>query len=395
MRKETVIHILCRLTYCNFRDEDEEKPKQSKIVQLGSIGAGAMFLFGKGKYLLGALKLTKLSTLVSMGLSTSAYAFFYGWPFAVGMVGLIAVHECGHALVMRSYGVPFSPMVFIPFMGAAVAMKDNPRDVYEEAVIAFGGPVLGTVGAVGVGLAGHATGSQFLIGLCDFGLMINLFNMLPIGSMDGGRIANAISKYSLIAGLGIGGGVIYSGAISNPIFYLIVAASAFETYQRFFGSKAGSLPPSYYKISGGQRVALGASYVGLIAFLVMSMHLNSKRKLSTWELEELGDETYRALHEEFNDALKSDEGDERVRALANVFARMAEHRVRNVEDVFERNQQRYDVAADFRVVGRRMVENAPDEKRIALDSDLESALLHLDRYCASREMNRGRGSRVV
>ena len=99
------------------------------------------------------------------------------------MVGLIAVHEAGHALVLHHKGIPFSPAVFVPFMGAVIATKQLPRDAWEDAVVGYGGPALGSLGAGAVAVAAHLTDSQLLYALADFGFMVNLFNLLPIGSM--------------------------------------------------------------------------------------------------------------------------------------------------------------------------------------------------------------------
>lgn len=269
--------------------KQQEKKDRSPLSFLGPIAVGASVVAAKGKYVLGALKLTKMSTLISMGISTAGYAMFYGWPFAVGMVGLIFVHECGHAVVMKHYGVPFSPMVFMPFMGAVIAMKDVPEDAFQEAMIAFGGPVVGTAGAIGLGAIGHSIDSNLLIALCDFGLMINLFNLLPIGTLDGGRIGNAISKYTLLAGLGAGGALIATGTIANPIFYLIVGAGGYSTYQRFYGS-AKDLPASYYKISGSQRTMIGLGYLGLVGLILLAMKFNAKRKVDPKYLEKMRDD---------------------------------------------------------------------------------------------------------
>ena len=128
----------------------------------------------------------------------------------------------GHAYVMHLRGMPFSPMVFLPFMGAVIATKEMPRDAWEDALIAAGGPVAGSIGAGAVAVAAHVTDSQLLYALADFGFMINLFNLLPIGSMDGGRWAGALSKYVGVAGVGLGGAIAYSGVVKNPLFYLIV-----------------------------------------------------------------------------------------------------------------------------------------------------------------------------
>lgn len=83
---------------------------------------------------------------------------------------------------MRHYGIPFSPMVFLPFMGAVIAMKSHPKDAWQDAIIAFGGPVLGSAGAGALAVGAAMTESQLLYALADFGFMINLFNMLPIVS---------------------------------------------------------------------------------------------------------------------------------------------------------------------------------------------------------------------
>lgn len=117
---------------------------------VGLLGAASV-LFGKTKYVLAALKFTKL-----------AYSMIFGWPYAVGMVGLIAIHEAGHAWVMHQRGIPFSPAVFIPFMGAVIATKQQPRDAWEDAVIGYGGPALGSLGAGAVAVGAHMTDSQLL-----------------------------------------------------------------------------------------------------------------------------------------------------------------------------------------------------------------------------------------
>lgn len=247
----------------------------------GMVTAGAVLL-GKGKYILGALKLTKLSSLASMFITIGAYSMIFGVPYAIGIVGLILVHECGHALVMNHYKIPFSPMVFLPFMGAVIAMKDQPKDAWQDAIIAFGGPVLGTVGAAGVALSANLTDSQLLYALADFGYMVNLFNMMPLGSMDGGRITGALSPYAGVVGLGMGGGLLATGTISNPIMYLIMLAGGWSTFQRFYDP--GQLPPHYYDITSQQRGILGGCYFGLIGVIVAGMSLNAVNKKPVEEL---------------------------------------------------------------------------------------------------------------
>ena len=251
---------------------------------LATLGAGGLMLWGKGKYILGALKLTKFASLGSMLLTVGAYTAFYGLPYAVGMTSLILIHESGHALTMKKLGIPFSPMVFIPFMGAAVAMRKRPKDAYEEALVAFGGPVLGSVGALGFAGAAHAMDSHLMFALADFGFMINLFNLIPLGMMDGGRICGAISPYAGLVGLGLGGTMAYQGMIQNPIFYLILLGGGYETFMRFY-DPVGHSPPNYYKITNGQRAAITAGYFGLAGALFGAMAWNRQYMIPPGELQ--------------------------------------------------------------------------------------------------------------
>lgn len=161
------------------------------------------------------------------------------------------IHEAGHALAMKRLNIPFGPMVFVPFLGAAVEMRKRPKDAWEEALVAFGGPVLGSAGAFAFAGFAHATSSPLMFALADFGFMINLFNLIPLGSMDGGRICGSISPYAGVVGLGIGGGLAYNGLIANPIFYLIFLGGGYETFMRFY-DPLGHAPPNYYNISQPQ-----------------------------------------------------------------------------------------------------------------------------------------------
>jgi Zn-dependent protease len=152
-------------------------------------------------------------------------------------------------------------------------------------VIALGGPVLGTAGAAALGLAGHTWDSQLLIALADFGFMINLFNLMPIGQLDGGRIGAAISPLFGVAGLGAGGYMLYAGMVSNPIFYLVMAGGAYTTTSRLLGWDADSKPKNYYKIAYGEQASLFALYAGLIATAMYAMRENNKRRKTPRQLE--------------------------------------------------------------------------------------------------------------
>ena len=120
--------------------------------------------------------------------------------FGLGLVALIFVHEIGHVLELRRQGVPASAPLFIPFLGAFVGMKQMPKNAWKEAQVLLAGPLLGTVGAVGVWVAGVALDSNFLKAMAFVGFLLNLFNLLPIVPLDGEK-ARVTCPAVWIAGL--------------------------------------------------------------------------------------------------------------------------------------------------------------------------------------------------
>jgi len=284
-RSILVRHLSLPPSSSDNKDPNSDNPNpRNRNRLLASIGISAVFLMSKAKVVLVALQLTKALPLVSMLITSFTYSLFFGWPYAVGMVGLIFTHECGHALVMRHYKVPFSPMVFIPFMGAVIVMNKEAHDVYQEAMIALGGPALGSATALAVGMSGVAMDSQLLIALADFGYMVNLFNLMPIGSLDGGRIGEAISPYFGVAGLLGGGALIYMDAIHNPIFYLIMLSGLYSTTMRFTEWDSSKHSRDYYNIPRGKQLAILGAYMSLICGLILAMKENNKYRKTPKQL---------------------------------------------------------------------------------------------------------------
>lgn len=95
-------------------------------------------------------------------------------------------------------------------------------------------------------------------------------------SSDGGRIAGALSPYAGVAGLGLGGALAYHGVVQNPIFYLVLLAGGWETFQRFYNPAA--TPRNYYKIGLTARATLTGGYFGLVSALLAAMALNNEFK---------------------------------------------------------------------------------------------------------------------
>ena len=113
-------------------------------------------------------------------ISVGGYALIWGWRFAAGFVLLILVHEVGHYIEASRQGLHPSLPVFIPFLGAYVAMKNAPFDPWRNLLVSAAGPFLGGIGALGVWLVGEAIDSRLLVALAYTGFMLNLFNLLPV-----------------------------------------------------------------------------------------------------------------------------------------------------------------------------------------------------------------------
>ncbi|MCB9764612.1 MAG: site-2 protease family protein [Alphaproteobacteria bacterium] len=232
----------------------------------GPIGAAVVFLVGKGKWALGMLKFAKLGSLASMLLSVALYAQVFGWTFAVGFVGLIFVHEMGHAVAMKQQGIPASAPVFIPFVGAVIAMRGLPRDAFVEAVVGIGGPLLGTAGAAACLGVALATGSPFWYALAATGFLINLFNMLPISPLDGGRVLGVVSRRVWIVGYAIG--IPFFLVTRSPIVFLVLLMGLFNIPKLRKGHPAG-----YDAVPTVKRVGMALAYAALLGVMVLGQYV--------------------------------------------------------------------------------------------------------------------------
>ncbi len=239
-------------------------PWKKRLAAMGSVGLVLVFVLGKLKLLVPLLKVAKLSTLVSMVVAVWAYALLWGLPFAVGFVLLIFVHEMGHALVMQRLGIRAGAPVFIPFVGAVIAMKSQPKDAWVEALVGIGGPVLGSVGAAVCLLVAWGTGEPFWYGLAYTGFLINLFNLLPVSPLDGGRIVGVISRWLWAVGYAVGIGVLL--VTRSPILFLILLLGLFTLASTLRGPRK-----DYYDAPASRRIAMGIAYFGLIVLLALGM----------------------------------------------------------------------------------------------------------------------------
>lgn len=250
----------------------DERPWWRRSLSLLAVAGLLVLKFGKPALLL-VTKAKFLVTSASMLVSIVAYSFLWGWKFAIGFVLLLLVHELGHVIQLRREGIEASAPMFIPFLGAAVMAKSLGNDATAEARVGLAGPILGTLGCLALlPLALDGAGGGFWEALVFTGLFLNLFNLLPVVPLDGGRAMAALSPWMWFVGLFVMAVVTF--VIPNPILILILLLAAYETYRRWKARKAGGDEvASYYKVKPAHRLAILAVYLGLIVVCAGGMAL--------------------------------------------------------------------------------------------------------------------------
>jgi Zn-dependent protease len=237
----------------------------------------------------------------TMLVAFGGYTLFYGWRFALGFVLLIFVHECGHLIVARFFGLQVGAPVFIPFMGAFIALKEAPKDAWMEAWVGIGGPLLGTVGGVVCLGLFVLTGNPLFCVLGATAFALNLFNLAPIGYLDGGRVVTALSPWMWLIGAVVMVGLLLLLHPINALKDLSASAQGDGTHHQNRAAAMGgflivvqfivigmllfgSIPRlislfrektdeerRYYEVTPGRRVIMAGMYFGLIAFLLFGM----------------------------------------------------------------------------------------------------------------------------
>jgi Zn-dependent protease len=236
----------------------------------GPIAAGALLVATKAKAILLLLpKIKILSTSGTMLVSIAAYALIWGWQFAVGFVLLLLLHELGHVFQLRREGVPASAPMFIPFLGAVISAKSLGDDAAAEARVGLAGPILGSIATLvplGIWLI---TDEEFWQALAYVGFFLNLFNLIPVVPLDGGRAMAAVAPWVWFVGLGLMIALLF--VFPSPILILIVLVGGYESWKRW---KARKTPEgrAYHAVSGRTRALVTVAYLGLLVALAVGMY---------------------------------------------------------------------------------------------------------------------------
>jgi Zn-dependent protease len=250
-----------------------EQPKQSWIRRkLSAAGAAIVALLAKLKAILLLLpKFKLLATAGTMVVSIVAYGSIWGFAFGAGFVLLILVHEMGHVIQLRREGIKASAPIFIPFLGAVIGSRSLGDNALAEARVGLAGPVLGSIGAAVCLVIWHATGNAMWGALAYTGFFLNLFNLIPMVPLDGGRAMAAMAPWMWVAGFA--GLAVLAFLYPNPIFILILLLGAYEIYRRWQRHRSGApVDLAYYKVAPLDRARVAAVYLILIALLVVGMH---------------------------------------------------------------------------------------------------------------------------
>jgi Zn-dependent protease len=219
------------------------------------------------------LLLPKLKLLTTAGtalVSVAAYSLFFGWTFAIGFVVLLFVHEMGHVIALRREGIKASAPMFVPFLGAVITAKSLGENALAEARVGLAGPILGTIGAAACLVIGEATNSDLFRALAYIGFFLNLFNLLPVVPLDGGRAMAAMAPWMWFIGLGAVAAMLF--IFPNFILLIILLVGGMEVWRRWQARKTRSLEQAaYYRVAPRHRLLVGIVYVGLIVVLALGM----------------------------------------------------------------------------------------------------------------------------
>ena len=213
-------------------------------------------------------KIKVFTTSASMLVSVAAYSLIWGWKFAIGFVLLIFVHEMGHVFQLRREGVEASAPMFIPFFGAVIWAKSLGEDAAAEARVGLAGPILGSLGAAALIPVASATGNDLFTALAFTGFFLNLFNLLPVVPLDGGRAMAALAPWMWFAGLAALLAVTL--AFPNPIILIILLLGALETWRRWRDRNSPEAR-RYYDVSPRERALIAITYLALIGLLALGM----------------------------------------------------------------------------------------------------------------------------
>jgi len=215
------------------------------------------------------LKFAKLAKVASsagsMLLSVFLYSLTYGWGYAAGFIGLLFCHELGHYIAARQRGLAVGLPTFIPFVGAWIEIKDGFRDAETEAYVGIAGPAIGSLCALACLALGNLFDSDLLRAVAYAGFILNLFNLIPVSPLDGGRITSIVSPHVWLVGI---------PALVALFFYrpspllILIAVLAIQHVWSLFKNEREEMQ-RYHDVPWSVRLGYGTAYLALAGFLAL------------------------------------------------------------------------------------------------------------------------------
>jgi Zn-dependent protease len=250
-----------------------ESPKRSWRTRLAAPFAALIAALAKLKALLLVLGNFKLVTTAgTMAVSVAAYSVLWGWTFALGFVVLLLIHEMGHVIQLRREGIKASTPMFIPFLGAVITAKSLGDNAAAEARVGLAGPILGGIGSALCVVIWQLTGNTFWEALAFVGFLLNLFNLLPVSPLDGGRAMAAMAPAMWFVGLAMMVAYLFLTSFQNPIILLFILIGGMDSWRRWQQLRAGGAEQqAYYRVSPRTRLMVAVVYLALIGLFAVGM----------------------------------------------------------------------------------------------------------------------------
>ena len=203
----------------------------------------------------------------TMLLSLIVYAGIWGWRYAAGFIALLFAHEMGHYIAARQRGLNVGAPAFIPFVGAWIALREQPVDVETEAYVALAGPLVGTAAALAVYLWARSEDSSLLLAIAYSGLFLNLFNLLPISPLDGGRVTSIVSPRIWLLGVPLLLALMLYRPSPMLIIIAILATPQLMKAWRYDPSTPENI--AYYGTTLQTKLEYAGTYLALAALLAV------------------------------------------------------------------------------------------------------------------------------
>jgi Zn-dependent protease len=198
-----------------------------------------------------------------MLVSIVAYSWLFGWVLATGIVLILLIHELGHVLMALVLKIRIGYPIFYPGVGAIIDLHQITPGPVDNALLGISGPIFGTIASAFCWGIYALTGVHYWAELAFMGMMFNLFNLIPLGEMDGGRVSAVLSRWLCVPGYLLLGALAWF--VRTPIILLSLVFMLPKVVEVF--KKKQHLSTADQRVLPSDRLIIGTVYLFLICFL--------------------------------------------------------------------------------------------------------------------------------